>query len=110
MQMVLLTIQIIIAILLVAIILLQKSSSDGLSGLGAGGNRGLVSGKTATNILTKTTMVLAALFMINSLWLANLTAKASKNSSIIDQVNKNDDKHHHHKKHHNKNEKQEVKQ
>lgn len=82
MMSILLLIHIIIAVLLITVILLQKSGSDGLSGIG-GGNMGLVSGRTAAGFLTNTTIILAGIFMINSILLANLSIE--KNSSPIQQ-------------------------
>jgi preprotein translocase subunit SecG len=75
---VLLFIHIIVALLLIAVILLQKTSTDGLSGIGGGSNMGLVSARSATNFMTKTTIVLGILFFINSLVLANLSSRKSE--------------------------------
>ncbi len=66
------------AVLLVIVILLQKTSTDGLSGIGGGGdgnNMGIVSGKSATSFMIKTTVILAIIFFINALILANLSSK-----------------------------------
>lgn len=73
----LLFIHLVIAILLIVVILLQRTSADGLSGIGGGNNMGLVSGRSAANFMTKTTVILATLFFINSLVLANLSSKSS---------------------------------
>ncbi len=72
----LLFIHLIIAILLIVVILLQKTSTDGLSGIGGGGNMGLVSSRSAANFLTKITIVLAIIFFANALLLANLSSKS----------------------------------
>lgn len=65
-----------IATLLVIIILLQKTSNDGLSGFGGGGNNlGLMSGRSTANFLTKTTITLAVIFFCNALILANLSSQ-----------------------------------
>jgi preprotein translocase subunit SecG len=86
MQMTFLIIQIVLAVLLIAIVLFQKTGSDGIANLGGGnGNAGLVNNHTAASILTKTTMILAALFMINSLILANISSKNKKNSSVVEK-------------------------
>ena len=74
-------IHMVIALLLIVVILMQKTGADGLSGIG-GGNMGVVNHRTAANFLTKTTIVLAALFMANALLLANLS---SKKTTDIDQ-------------------------
>jgi preprotein translocase subunit SecG len=100
MNVILLVVQIILAVLLVSIILLQRSGSDGLGGLsGSGSNNGVVSSKASANFLTKATAILATLFMINSLVLGNLASKNSKTHSVFDKIvtEKN------HKNHKNKN-------
>lgn len=80
---ILLFVHIVIAVLLIIVILMQKTGSDGLSGIG-GNNMGVVAGRTVANFLTKTTVVLAACFIINAIVLANLSSK--KNSGIIDKI------------------------
>jgi preprotein translocase subunit SecG len=76
----LLFIHLIIAILLVIVILLQKTSTDGLSGIGGGGgNIGLVSGRSVANFLTRTTVILAITFFCNALVLANLSSQPRSN-------------------------------
>lgn len=83
----LLFIHLVVAILLIIVILLQKTSSDGLSGIGGGGNNmGLVSGRSAANFLTKTTVVLAAIFFINAIILANISSKPK--TSISNKIEK----------------------
>jgi preprotein translocase subunit SecG len=74
---ILLFIHVVVALLLITVILLQQSGSDGLSGLGgsSGGNMGLVSARSAATFLTRVTVVLAAIFLINAIVLANLSAR-----------------------------------
>ncbi|MFN7039457.1 MAG: preprotein translocase subunit SecG [Alphaproteobacteria bacterium] len=85
MQLILLVVHIIISICLISIILIQRNSTDGLSGLSGGGNNaGVLSGRAAANILTKITTILAVLFMINSLILGNFAIRSSKKTSLID--------------------------
>ena len=90
----LLFIHLIIAILLVIVILLQKTSTDGLSGIGGGGNNmGLVSGRSAANFLTRTTVILAIIFFCNAIVLANISSKpkSSVSNKIENSIgNKND--------------------
>ncbi len=86
----LLFIHLIIAILLIIVILLQKTSSDGLSGIGGGGNMGLISGRSAANFLNKTTMVLAAIFFVNAIILANLSSRTQNDvSNKIEKLEQN---------------------
>ncbi len=85
----LLFIHLIIALLLVVVILLQKTSTDGLSGIGGSGNNmGLMSGRSAANFLTRTTIVLGVIFFANALMLANLSSKSHK--SISSKIEKSE--------------------
>ena len=86
-QLFLLILQIIIAVLLVILVLVQKSDGDSLSGLGSGsgGLNSAISGRSSMSILSKTTMFLVALFMINCLVLASLTK--NKSNSISKELN-----------------------
>lgn len=91
---ILLFVHIVIAILLIVVILMQKTGNDGLSGIGGGGgNMGLVAGRTITSFLTKTTMLLAALFIINAIILANLSSRKPPNiMNKIEQASENQTK------------------
>lgn len=73
---ILLFVHLVIAILLIIVILLQRTGTDGLSGIG-GSNMGIVTGRSAATFLTKTTIVLATLFFVNAMVLANLSARSS---------------------------------
>lgn len=81
---VLLVVHTILVLFLIAIILIQRSDSDGLSGLGGGGGN-LLSGRAAGNVLTRTTAVLATLFIGTSLVLAIMSGQQS-GVSIVDQI------------------------
>lgn len=68
---VLLVLQLIVAIFLVAVILMQRSNGGALSGLGGdSGIGGLLSARGKGNILTRTTAVLATLFFVLSMALS----------------------------------------
>jgi preprotein translocase subunit SecG len=68
MSSVLLVLQLIVAIFLVAVILMQRSNGGALSGLGGGdGIGGLISARGKGNILTRITAILATLFFVLSL-------------------------------------------
>ncbi len=86
-QLFLLVFQIILAVLMVILVLIQKSDGDSLSGLGSGsgGLNSAISGRSTMSILSKITMSLATLFMINCLVLASLTK--NKSSSISKELN-----------------------
>ena len=74
---ILLVVHVVIAVLLIAVILLQKNSADALAGLGGGNNMGVVSARGAANFMTRMTVILAIAFMGNSLVLANLSNKSA---------------------------------
>ena len=83
---VLLVLQIIVTVSMVIIILIQRSSSDGMAGLAGGGNA-LMSGRASANLLTKITSILGAVFIINSLAMATIAARASNDaSSLVDEL------------------------
>lgn len=85
----LLIIQIILAVMLIGSVLIQKTSSDGLSGLSSGSNLNVFSSRSAANFLAKITAILAVLFMINSIVLGNITIKTARSgSSVIENIQK----------------------
>lgn len=84
MEQVLLVIQVIIAVGLIGMVLIQRSESDGF-GLGGGSGNNLMSGRSAANAMTRFTAILATLFIVNSLALAVLAARGHK-SSIVDTI------------------------
>ena len=84
---ILLIVQMVICLLLITVILLQKTGSDSLSGLSGGGTSGVVSARAAANFLTHTTLVLATLFILNSIVLANLSS-SSKEDTVIKEIQK----------------------
>lgn len=81
---VLLVIHTILVLFLIGVILLQRAEGDGLGGLGGGGGH-LLSGRAAGNVLTRTTAILATLFILSSLGLAVWSGRLS-DSSIVDTV------------------------
>lgn len=88
---ILLVIQIIIAIALVGVILLQRSEGGGLGmggggGGGGGGMSGFMTGRATANLLTRTTAILAALFLANNIALAILADGGREARSILDQA------------------------
>lgn len=88
MSTVLLVIHIMVALALVVVILLQRSSSDGLGGLGGGGANAFLSGRASANLLTRTTAILATLFIVNSLALAVIASHNSNRESLLEAIEK----------------------
>src|SRR5208337_568618 len=80
---VLLVIHLLIAIGLVGVILLQRSEGGAL---GIGGGSGVMTGRAAGNLLTRTTGILAAGFFATSLALALISNSRSQPTSIMDQA------------------------
>tara|TARA_Y100000590_G_C15729479_1_gene1016454 strand:+ start:1736 stop:2065 length:330 start_codon:yes stop_codon:yes gene_type:complete len=74
---------VIISIALIAVVLLQRSEGGAL-GIGGNPAGGLMSGRGAASVLTRTTAILATVFIINSIALALLAGGKTKNSSILD--------------------------
>jgi preprotein translocase subunit SecG len=86
MEQVLLVVHVIITLALIGMVLIQRSDSDGF-GLGSGSGSNLLSGRSAANLLTRTTAILAALFIANSL-LLSILASQHHSSSLIDTLEK----------------------
>ena len=88
MDSVVLIIHLLIAIGLVGVVLLQRSEGGalGMGGGSSGGMGGFMTGRSASDILTKTTAILAGTFMVTSLVLAILAGKERESTSILDDV------------------------
>lgn len=82
---VILVIHVMLAIALVAVVLLQRSEGGALGIGGGGGMGGLMTGRATANLLSRTTAVLAALFMLTSLTLAYMSKGPSEPKSILEQ-------------------------
>jgi len=84
-----LVLNIFLAILLVLIILLQKSEGGAL-GLGAS-QESFVSSRSAGSFLTKATAVIATLFIITSISLTIISNKGISTISVLDKVEEKED-------------------
>ena len=80
----LLIVQFVLAVLIVIVVLLQKSSSIGL-GAYSGSNESLFGEKGPANFLSKATMALGLVFVLNTLFLG-YTYNEERNKSAIDSV------------------------
>ena len=80
---------IILAILLVIVILLQKSEGGAL-GIGAS-QESLISSRSAGNLLTKATAIIATLFIITSISLTIIAKKTASTSSVLEKVEEKQD-------------------
>ena len=84
-----LVLNIILAIILVIIILLQKSEGGAL-GIGAS-QESFISSRSAGNLLTKATAIIATLFIITSISLTIMAQKKISTSSVLERIEEKQD-------------------
>ena len=84
-----LVLNIILAILLVVVVLLQKSEGGAL-GIGAS-QESFISSRSAGNLLTKATAIIATLFIITSISLTIMAQKEISTSSVLEKVEEKQD-------------------
>jgi preprotein translocase subunit SecG len=80
---------VILAILLVLVILIQKSEGGAL-GLGVSQDS-FVSSRSAGNFLTKTTVVIATLFIITSIALTIMSREQISSTSVLEKIEEKED-------------------
>jgi|SRR5216683_634492 len=83
MSTIILVVHLLLALAMIGVVLLQKSEGGGL-GMG-GGMSGFMTGRSTANLLTRTTAILAAGFMVTSIALALLAGVQRAPHSIIEQ-------------------------
>ena len=81
----LIIIQLILAILLVFLVLLQGSDNEGLGLGGGGGLGGLMSARGSANLLSRLTALTATLFMIMSVVLT-ISASVDSDKNILESL------------------------
>jgi len=81
---VILVIHLMLAVALVGVIMVQKSEGGGLGMGGGGGMGGFMTGRSAANLLTRTTAILAAGFFATSIALAVISTQQRAHTSVID--------------------------
>ncbi len=90
MQDVLLVIHLMVALALIGVVLMQRSAQDGggLMGGGGGGGTmgGLFSARGSANLLTRTTAILATLFIVLSLAQGIIAGHQHTTRSLAEQV------------------------
>jgi len=84
-----LVINVILAVLLIGVILLQKSEGGAL-GLGAS-QETFVSSRSAGSFLTKATAILATLFIITSISLTIMSQKKVSTTSVLEKTEEKED-------------------
>ena len=83
----LLSFHVIVAVLIIALILLQKGKgADMGSAFGAGASGTIFGAKGSANFLSRTTAILATIFFITSLALAYLNKGTIKVDSVLDHI------------------------
>lgn len=88
---VLLVVHLLVTLALIGVVLVQKSEGGALGiggsgGGGGGGMGGFMTGRAQANLLTRTTAILAALFMMLSLAIAWYNQPEDKQGSILDSA------------------------
>lgn len=74
-------IQILLTIALVGLVLVQRSDSDGLGSMGGGGGgNSFMTGRGTANFMTRSTAIVATLFIANSLLLAIMSSNRNSDS------------------------------
>jgi preprotein translocase subunit SecG len=83
MENVVLSVHLIVALLLIGVVLLQRSEGGGL---GMGGGGGNISGRPPTTPMAKLTWIFAGCFIATSITLTILAARDAAQGSVADQV------------------------
>jgi preprotein translocase subunit SecG len=83
MENVVLIIHLILALLLIGVVLLQRSEGGGL---GIGGGGGAMSARGAATAMTKLTWLLATAFIITSITLTILATRGAETGSVVDSL------------------------
>ena len=84
-----LIINIILAVLLIAVVLLQKSEGGAL-GLGVSQDS-YISSRSASNFLTKATAIVATLFILTSIVLTVISRDQLPTSSVLEKIEEKQD-------------------
>ena len=84
---ILLAVFVLVSVALVALILLQQGKgADAGAAFGSGASGTVFGSRGSASFLTRTTGILAALFIVISLWLAYLSNQQIEPHSVVEQV------------------------
>ncbi|MEO0961948.1 MAG: preprotein translocase subunit SecG [Pseudomonadota bacterium] len=88
MENILLVIHTLVAVALVGVVLLQRSEGGalGIGGGGGGAGGGMFSSRTAANLLTRATAILAVIFFLSSIALTVIHTGDRNAGSIVDRI------------------------
>jgi len=89
MENIILVLNVILEVLLVVVILLQKSEGGAL-GLGAS-QESFIASRSAGNVLTKATAIIATLFIITSISLTIMSKEEFSTQSVLEKVDEKED-------------------
>ena len=89
MENLILVLNIILAVLLIAVILLQRSEGGAL-GLGVSQDN-FISSRSASSFLTKTTAIIATLFIMTSISLTIISKEEISSTSVLEKVEEEKD-------------------
>ena len=89
MESLILVLNIILAVLLIAVILLQRSEGGAL-GLGVSQDN-FISSRSASSFLTKTTAIIATLFIMTSISLTIISKEEISSTSVLEKVEEEKD-------------------
>ncbi|MBO7298825.1 MAG: preprotein translocase subunit SecG [Kiritimatiellae bacterium] len=82
---ILVAVEVIISIMLIGIVLIQRTKGQG-AGLSFGNGAEAIFGAQMGNVLTRTTVILGILFLINTTILAMIHPEAKASTSALDQA------------------------
>ncbi len=82
----LLVIHAILALLLILVVIIQPGQSEGGVAMMGGSSTGSAFGAETGSVLTKTTAILGALFLLNSLLLSVVGSKFMGQTSVVEKV------------------------
>jgi len=81
----LLIVEVLCSLMLIGLILLQKSKGGGLGTAFGGGGEGSMFGSRTGNVLTKATIVLGLIFLLNTLVLGIMFSRSAVEQSALDR-------------------------
>jgi preprotein translocase subunit SecG len=86
-KVIMMILEVLVSVMLIGVILLQRSKSQGAGGLAFGAGMGeTIFGTQAGNVLTRTTIVLGVIFFVNTAALSIVYASRQAQRSVLDSV------------------------
>ena len=86
-KVIMMILEVLVSVMLIGVILLQRTKSQGAGGLAFGAGMGeTIFGTQAGNVLTRTTIVLGIIFFVNTVALTAVYATRQTRRSVVDSV------------------------